>query len=156
GIFTLGQSLSLSGDVQFEGIPLFAPEFFYRVTPLDTMKRKAFVRGMQQLSEEGAVQLFRQPDIGREEWMAGVVGVLQIDVMVYRLRGEYGVETRLEPLPYHLVRWVVEGEAQRLPTGAIHAEDQKGRPVVLFEHQWSLPRVLSNNEGLVLSDIAPR
>jgi len=156
GIFALGQTLSLGGDVQFDGVPLFAPEFFYRVAPLDSMKRKAFSRGMEQLSQEGAVQLFHLPDRGREEWIVGVVGVLQIEVLVHRLRGEYTVETQPQPLPYHLVRWVEEGVANRLPAGAAHALDGRDRPVILLEHEWSLPRLLQYNEGLKVTDIAPR
>jgi len=156
GQFSLGETLSMDGNVQYEGIPMFAPEFFYRVAPMDSMRRKSFVKGIDQLSQEGAIQIFRPPDSGREEWYVGVVGVLQMEVMVHRLKNEYTTEVRAEPLSYHNVRWITQGKADRLPAGCVHAVDQKERPVVLFEHEWSIPRTLSYNEGLELTDTAPR
>ena len=155
GVFALGESYSTDGAARFEGIPLFAPEFFYRISAEDSIKRKAFAKGVEQLSQEGAVQLFRLPDVGREEWIAGVVGVLQMDVLVHRLRGEYNVTARVENLPYTRVRWAM-GPTDRLPVGCTKAMDGNGRPVLLFENEWSIPRALSYNEGLELTDIAPR
>nr|MDD6335435.1 peptide chain release factor 3 [bacterium] len=156
GLFHLGETLSQSGKICYEGIPLFAPEYFARVSAMDSMKRKAFSRGMTELAEEGAVQLFRPPDSGREEWIAGVVGMLQLDVLKYRLQGEYGVEARMESMPVHYARWIVSGKADRLPSDASRAFDGQGRAVLLFEHEWSIRRAMEYNPGLELTDIAPR
>ena len=103
GIFRLGDTLSNGNPVKYSGIPLFAPEFFCRVSPVDSMKRKQFMKGVTQLSQEGAIQTFKRPGIGREEIIAGVVGVLQMDVLEYRLKSEYGVELTREPLSLSLI-----------------------------------------------------
>ena len=71
------------------------------------MKRKQFLKGVSQLSQEGAIQTFKRPNIGREEMIAGVVGVLQMDVLEYRLKSEYGVNILRENLPFRFVRWIV-------------------------------------------------
>ena len=81
---------------QFEGIPTFAPEHFARVRQIDTMKRKQFIKGINQIAQEGAIQIFQEFNTGMEEIIVGVVGVLQFDVLKYRLENEYNVEIRLE------------------------------------------------------------
>ena len=92
GLFRLGDTL-VEGNrtFAFESIPIFPPENFARVSPKDSMKRKQFLKGIEQLAEEGAIQLYKQPDIGTETYIIGVVGVLQLDVLEYRLKTEYGV-----------------------------------------------------------------
>lgn len=158
GIFHLGETLSVDGKIHYDGVPMFAPEHFARVWAMDSMKRKAFVKGISELSEEGAIQLFRPPDIGREEWIVGVVGMLQLEVLQHRLRGEYNVEARQEGLPFHYIRWIKEGfsPSLRLPSGCRVAQDLRGRHVLLFENEWSVRRVIDNNPGLELTDTAPR
>ncbi len=122
------------------------------------MKRKQFVKGITQLSEEGAIQTFRRPEIGREELIVGVVGVLQFDVLEHRLRGEYGVEIRREPLDYRFVRWIdsAEGPAQslKLSSTSICAQDRLGRDVILFQNEWSIRWAEENNKGLRLAETA--
>ena len=86
GIFRLGDTLATGKHIHFAGIPLFAPEHFARVSALDSMKRKQFVKGITQLSQEGAIQTFKRADIGREEIIVGVVGVLQFEVLEHRLK----------------------------------------------------------------------
>ena len=160
GIFRLGDTLSNGNPVKYSGIPLFAPEFFCRVSPVDSMKRKQFMKGVTQLSQEGAIQTFKRPGIGREEIIAGVVGVLQMDVLEYRLKSEYGVELTREPLSFLFVRWVVETpkplDKLRLTSTTHPAIDRSGRDVLLFENDWSIRLALENNEGLVLSETADR
>ncbi len=160
GIFRLGDTLSNGNPVKYSGIPLFAPEFFCRVSPVDSMKRKQFMKGVTQLSQEGAIQTFKRPGIGREEIIAGVVGVLQMDVLEYRLKSEYGVELTREPLSFRFVRWVVETpkplDKLRLTSTTHPAIDRSGRDVLLFENDWSIRLALENNEGLVLSETADR
>ena len=160
GIFRLGDTLCTGEPVRYAGIPLFAPEYFCRVAPEDSMKRKQFLKGVIQLSQEGAVQTFKRPHIGREEMIAGVVGILQMDVLEYRLKNEYGVVIHRESMPYRFVRWVVETpkplEKLRLTSTTAIAEDRSGRPVLMFDNEWSIRLATENNEGLVLAETADR
>ena len=160
GIFRLGDTICTGAPVRYSGIPLFAPEFFCRVSPVDSMKRKQFLKGVSQLSQEGAIQTFKRPNIGREEMIAGVVGVLQMDVLEYRLKSEYGVEITRETLPYRFVRWVAHTpkpmDRLRLTSTTVPAVDRAGRDVILFENEWSIRLATENNEGLVLNETADR
>ncbi len=160
GIFRLGDTICTGKHVRYGGIPLFAPEFFSRVSPEDSMKRKQFLKGITQLSQEGAVQTFKRPNIGREETIAGVVGELQMDVLEYRLKSEYSVQTVRENLPFRYVRWIVEAprpvDKLRLTSTTVPAEDRSGRPVLMFENEWSIRLACENNEGLVLAETADR
>ena len=94
----------------FEGIPTFAPEHFARVRQIDTMKRKQFLKGVNQIAQEGAIQIFQEFNTGMEEIIVGVVGVLQFEVLTYRLKNEYNVDVRLEQLPFEYIRWVENPE----------------------------------------------
>ena len=160
GIFRLGDTLCTGAPVRYSGIPLFAPEFFSRVSPVDSMKRKQFLKGITQLSQEGAIQTFKRPNIGREEMIAGVVGVLQMDVLEYRLKSEYGVDITRETLPYRFVRWVAQTpkpiDRLRLTSTTVPAIDRAGRDVLLFENEWSIRLAMENNEGLALNETADR
>ena len=111
GIFSIGDTLTTSKEkFAYEGIPTFAPEHFARVRQVDTMKRKQFVKGINQIAQEGAIQIFQEFNTGMEEIIVGVVGVLQFDVLKYRLQNEYNVEIRLENLPYEYIRWIENEE----------------------------------------------
>ena len=111
GIFSIGDTLCLSNEkFEFEGIPTFAPEHFARVRQIDTMKRKQFLKGVNQIAQEGAIQIFQEFNTGMEEIIVGVVGVLQFEVLTYRLQNEYNVEVRLDRLPYEYIRWVENKE----------------------------------------------
>ena len=160
GIFRLGDTLCTGEHVRYQGIPLFAPEFFCRVSPEDSMKRKQFLKGISQLSQEGAIQTFKRPNIGREEMIAGVVGILQMDVLEYRLKSEYGVNILRENMPFRYVRWVVETpkplDKLRLTSTTVPAIDRSGRDVLMFENEWSIRLACENNEGLVLAETADR
>ena len=78
------------------------------VSPKDTMKRKQFVKGMEQIAQEGAIQIFKIPDSGFEDVVVGVVGTLQFDVFEYRMKNEYGVDLRMSGLPYEHLRLIRE------------------------------------------------
>ena len=160
GVFRLGDTLCTGSPVRYSGIPLFAPEFFSRVSPVDSMKRKQFLKGITQLSQEGAIQTFKRPNIGREEMIAGVVGVLQMDVLEYRLKSEYGVDITRETLPYRFVRWIAQTprpvDRLRLTSTTVPAIDRAGRDVLLFENEWSIRLAMENNEGLALNETADR
>lgn len=160
GIFRLGDTLATGRHIHFAGIPLFAPEHFARVAALDSMKRKQFVKGITQLSQEGAIQTFKRADIGREEIIVGVVGVLQFEVLEHRLKHEYGVDIRMEQLSFRCVRWVQESPVSidrlRLTSTTRRALDRVGRDVLLFENEWSVQWALDNNDGLALAETADR
>ncbi len=158
GIFSIGDTLCLSDDkFEFEGIPTFAPEHFARVRQVDTMKRKQFLKGVDQIAQEGAIQIFQEFNTGMEEIIVGVVGELQFDVLTYRLENEYNVEVKLEKLPYEFIRWIVNWD--EVDVSAIQGtsdmkkvKDLKGDPLLLFINSWSVGMVEERNPGLILSE----
>lgn len=157
GIFSIGDTITTSPEkFAYEGIPTFAPEHFARVRQVDTMKRKQFIKGINQIAQEGAIQIFQEFNTGMEEIIVGVVGVLQFDVLKYRLKNEYNVDIILETLPYEHIRWIENEEIDmdRL-TGTSDMKkikDLKERPLLLFVHEWSIRMTLERNDGLVLSE----
>ena len=159
GIFSIGDTLTSSPKkYAYEGIPTFAPEHFARVRQVDTMKRKQFIKGINQIAQEGAIQIFQEFNTGMEEIIVGVVGVLQFDVLKYRLENEYNVDIRLENLPYEYIRWIenTEIELDKL-TGTSDmkkVKDLKGRPLLLFVNEWSIRMTEDRNKGLVLTEFA--
>ena len=157
GIFSIGDTLcSPSKKFAFEGIPTFAPEHFARVRQVDTMKRKQFIKGLEQIAQEGAIQIFQEYNTGMEEIIVGVVGVLQFDVLEYRLNNEYNVEIRLERLPYEHIRWIENKDIDLYKivgtSDMKKIKDLKGRPLLLFINAWSVGMTLDRNEGLELSE----
>ncbi len=158
GIFSIGDTLcSPKEKFQYEGIPTFAPEHFARVRQIDTMKRKQFVKGIQQIAQEGAIQIFQEFNTGLEEIIVGVVGVLQFDVLKYRLENEYNVEIRLDSLPYEHIRWIenkdeVDIEKLMGTSDMKKVKDMKGNPLLLFVNPWSVGMTLDRNKGLVLTE----
>ena len=160
GIFGIGDTVCTGKPIRFDGIPMFAPEIFARVHTSDTMKRKQFIKGVTQLAQEGAIQIFKENDIGIEEIIVGVVGQLQLEVLAYRLKNEYNVEPSITNLPYRFVRWVlsrdIDPKTLRLSSSCRLAQDNSGRPVILFENDWSIRWALENNKGLQLTDSVSR
>ncbi len=157
GIFSIGDTICMPKEqFQYEGIPTFAPEHFARVRQMDTMKRKQFVKGITQIAQEGAIQIFQEFNTGMEEIIVGVVGVLQFEVLKYRLENEYNVDIRLESLPYEHIRWVENKEIDMTKlTGTSDmkkVKDMKGNPLLLFVNQWSIGMTVDRNEGLKLSE----
>ena len=160
GIFSIGDTLCAPGKkFRFDPIPTFAPEHFRRVRPLDTMKRKQFLKGMEQIAQEGAIQIFKTPYTGMEEVIVGVVGTLQFDVLEYRLKNEYGVELYMEGLPYEYLRWIendtgepIKEEQLILGTDVKLVEDYKGNQLLLFASQWSIHWVQDKNKDLTLTE----
>ncbi len=160
GLFHLGDTLCDGPRLRFSSIPIFAPEFFARVRPEDSMKRKQFMKGLTQLAEEGAIQLFTRTETGFEELLVGVVGMLQFEVLEHRLKSEYGVTMLKDSLAYRFVRWVekasVPVDKLKLTSTSGRAKDGDGRDVLLFENEWSIRLATENNQGLALTDIASR
>jgi peptide chain release factor 3 len=143
GIFLIGDTLTGGGSpVRYAPLPQFPPEYFARAFMLDPMKRKQLKKGLEQLAQEGSVQLFRPPE-GREgESIVGAVGELQFDVVRHRLQAEYSVEVRMERLSFSLARWV---EGEPLPLADLESQlygygalDVHGNHVVLFKGDWQL------------------
>ncbi len=158
GMFSIGDTICTPGRVfRFEGIPTFAPEHFARVTLMDSMKRKQFVKGIEQIAQEGAIQIFQQIKGGMEEVIVGVVGVLQFDVLKFRLENEYNVEVRLDTLPYEYIRWIVNKDEIDIDAIVGTSDmkivaDMKGSPLLLFANSWSVGMVEDRNPGLILEE----
>jgi peptide chain release factor 3 len=158
GIFSIGDTICTSNEkFAIEGIPTFAPEHFARVRQMDTMKRKQFIKGISQIAQEGAIQIFQEFNTGMEEIIVGVVGVLQFEVLEYRLKNEYNVDIKLETLPYEHIRWIEnpqEIDVSRIvgTSDMKKIKDLKDNPLLLFVNSWSVGMVLERNENLKLSE----
>ncbi len=157
GLFSIGDTICTTGKkFEYEGIPTFAPEHFCRVVQLNTMKRKQFVQGVTQIAQEGAIQIFQEYTAGMSEIIVGVVGVLQFDVLKYRLENEYGCEIRLETLPYNYIRWIKDPSTDVTKLKRVNdvkkVKDMKENPLLLFTNEWTIRTVLENNEGLELME----
>ena len=162
GIFSIGDTVCMPGQkFRFAGIPTFAPEHFSRVSPKDTMKRKQFIKGTEQIAQEGAIQIFKVPNTGMEEVIVGVVGTLQFDVFQYRMRSEYGVELRMESLPYEFLRFITKSPVAdlkdlNLSSDAELLEDYKGNSLLVFSSLWSIDYNIKKNPGLELAEAISR
>ena len=162
GIFSIGDTVCMPGQkFRFAGIPTFAPEHFSRVSPKDTMKRKQFIKGTEQIAQEGAIQIFKVPGTGMEEVIVGVVGTLQFDVFQYRMRSEYGVELRMENLPYEHLRFITKSPVAdlkdlNLSSDAELLEDYKGNSLLVFSSLWSIDYNIKKNPGLELAETISR
>jgi len=159
GIFSIGDTLCENAKkFKFEGIPTFAPEYFARVRTIDTMKRKQFIKGITQIAQEGAIQVFKELHIGIEEIIVGVVGVLQFEVLEYRLKHEYSVDIKLDRLSYKYIRWIestdIDIENLNLTSDSKKVKDLKDRNLLIFQSDWAISWALEHNKGLILSDIA--
>jgi len=157
GIFSIGDTVcDPSMKVQFEGIPTFAPEHFAMITQVDTLKRKQFVKGVEQIAQEGAIQIFTEPGGGMERIIVGVVGVLQFEVLEYRLKNEYNVEIRREDLPYEHIRWIVDRaidpKSLNLTSDTKWVTDLRGNNLLIFADEWNIRWALEKNPGLELTE----
>jgi peptide chain release factor 3 len=156
GVLRIGDSLCEGAPLEFEGIPRFSPEHFVRVRLEDPLKRKQLKKGLDQLSEEGAVQLFFDRTRGEREPILGAVGVLQFEVIQHRLRSEYRVAIGFDRLPYQIARWI-EGPSAgeravldrfELPGRTTCVLDVEDRPLVLFDSEWLLRMAETDHPGL--------
>ena len=141
-----------AGDI----IGVFEPEHFMRVSPKDTMKRKQFIKGTEQIAQEGAIQIFKIPGAGLEEVIVGVVGTLQFDVFEYRMKNEYNVDLRMTSLPYDHLRLIESMDCHPdeivLCTGAAVLQDFRDRYLLALDGEWSVGFLTKHNPGLVLAD----
>ena len=157
GIFAIGDTIcSPKKKFEFESIPTFAPEHFMRVRQKDTLKRKQFVKGTTQIAQEGAIQIFHEPDSGMEEVIVGVVGVLQLEVFEYRMKNEYNVDLFKEGLPYSYIRWIdnkdIDPKTLKLSSDTKLVKDFRDNYLLLFTSEWNIRWALERNEGLELSE----
>jgi peptide chain release factor 3 len=142
GIFRIGDTVTQSGAVEFPPIPRFQPEHFGTLRAMDSGRQKQFLKGIEQLEEEGMIQLFFAEEGRRSEPVIGVVGELQFDLLRSRLETEYNTETRLTTLPYTFARWVPQDLAEsgriRQPGSSRLMSDAHGNRVMLFSSEWEL------------------
>ena len=157
GLFAIGDTITVPGKkFRYSGIPTFEPEHFMRVSPKDTMKRKQFIKGTEQIAQEGAIQIFKIPGAGLEEVIVGVVGTLQFDVFEYRMKNEYNVDLRMSSLPYDHLRLIESMDCHPdeivLCTGAAVLQDFRDRYLLAFDGEWIVGFLTKHNPGLVLAD----
>jgi peptide chain release factor 3 len=159
GSLRIGDTLAEDGPLQIEEMPRFSPEHFARITVKDPLRRKHLDKGLRQLSEEGAAQVFYATTHAGPEPLVGAVGRLQFDVLLHRLASEYGVTATLSNLPYGYARWVTgpEEEIGRLGASAGRSlvYDAKNRPLLLFESEWTMRHTIDRHENLQFHDVAP-
>jgi len=159
GTLRIGDTLSARGPLEFSGIPRFAPEHFARIHVSDPLRRKHLDTGLRQLSDEGAAQVFYTETVAGPTPIVGAVGILQFDVMVFRLENEYGVPCRLDRMSYTQARWVVGPADEIERVGRAHGRllvyDAKNNPLILFEDAWSLRAALTHETMLSYLESAP-
>ena len=156
GVFQIGDTLGLDCHFRFDRLPQFSPEHFARVLNMDTGKYKQFQKGVEQLVEEGTVQVFRTVGRHTEEMILGVVGELQFEVFSFRLQAEYGATIRLERLPYQLARWVRSEQPidlEKLSSlSSLTTQDQNGNYVVLCESEYALNWLEEQNSRVTFAE----
>jgi len=160
GQYRIGDTLSEDDRFEFESVPRFSSEYFAIVRTKDPLRRKQMEKGLEQLSEEGTVQIFQQLQMGMKDPIVGVVGALQLEVLQYRLDHEYGADVILDRLDFSHARWVVgsnfdprkfdwEGNRQTV-------EDRDGLPLVLFRDDWALQHAQEKHPELKFLTEAPQ
>lgn len=159
GVFAIGDTIYMGQKLEYEGIPSFSPELFAYLRNPNPSKFKQFQKGVTELREEGAVQIMYSADESRREPILAAVGQLQFEVVQFRLKNEYGVETLLDPLPYSVARWVGGGWEALNKVGrlfnTVTVKDSWGRPVLLFRNEWNCQQVQGEHPALDLRAIAP-
>lgn len=152
GLFAIGDTISTTGGFNFKPLPQFQPEIFARIRPADVGKRKSFDKGMLQMTQEGTVQLMRS--LHDHDPLIAAVGRLQFDVLQYRLREEYRVETVLDALPFTCSAWLDGDPATfKAPSASMIVKDQRDRVVVLFGDQLMKTIARDRNPGHTLRDM---
>ncbi len=138
GNFQIGDTIYAGKDpVRFEPLPQFTPELFMRVTAKNVMKQKSFHKGMQQLVQEGAVQLYRTYATG--DYILGAVGQLQFEVFKFRMQNEYNSEVVMTPIGNRTARWIEPDQLDEKMSSSrnLLVKDVHGDPLFLFENQYA-------------------
>lgn len=159
GVFAIGDTIYNGKKLEYEGIPCFSPEIFAYLRNPNPSKFKQFRKGVNELREEGAVQIMYSADEAKRDPILAAVGQLQLEVVQFRMQNEYGVETRIEMLPFSVARWVDGGWEILEKVGrlfnTVAVKDSWGRPILLFKNEWNCQQVESENPELKLNTIAP-
>jgi peptide chain release factor 3 len=159
GVFAIGDTIYNGKKLEYEGIPCFSPELFAYIKNPNPSKFKQFQKGIQELREEGAIQIMYAVDDFIREPILAAVGQLQFDVVQFRMLSEYGAETKIEPLSYSIARWVAGGWEALAKVGRLFntmtVKDNWDRPVLLFKNEWNLQQVKEDHPKLVLYSTAP-
>ena len=152
GDFQIGDTLcTCKPPIFFEPLPTFPPELFALVLPKDTMKAKQFQKGVQQLAQEGAIQVYHNE---YNETVIGAVGQLQFEVFQYRVENEYNAPVRMQPLDFQVARWVKDADLDKIKSTldgrTMLVFDRFDRPLILFANQFSLTYYKERHSDMVL------
>ncbi|ANF98224.1 peptide chain release factor 3 [Paenibacillus bovis] len=155
GIFRIGDSLSEGSSIVFDELPTFSPEIFAKVTAKNALKYKQYQKGIDQLTEEGTIQVFNT--VSFDDTILGVVGQLQFEVFEYRMRNEYGVEVQLQRMPFQFARWIVAEnlDPSKFRINSTLVKDKKGNYVVLFENEYAMRTAMEKNPDAQFLQTAP-
>ncbi|RCX19587.1 peptide chain release factor 3 [Fontibacillus phaseoli] len=155
GIFRIGDSLSQGSEIVFDELPVFSPEIFAKVTVKNALKHKQYQKGIDQLTEEGTIQVFTT--VGFEDTLLGVVGQLQFEVFEYRMKGEYGVDVVLQRMPFQFARWIVADkiDPSKFRINSTLVKDKKGNYVALFENEYAMRTAMEKNPDAKFLEMAP-
>ena len=165
GQYRIGDTLAEGKEFEFEGVPRFSPEHFSVIRSKDPLRRKQMEKGLEQLAEEGTIQIFQQLQMGMRDPIVGVVGVLQFEVLQYRIEHEYGALIALDRLPYTYARWVTvaPGSAKTFDSktfdwegNRLTVQDRDGLMLILFRDEWAMQHAEEKHPELVLHDAAPQ
>jgi peptide chain release factor 3 len=156
GIFRIGDSLAEKEEIVFDELPTFSPELFAKVTVKNAMKHKQYQKGIDQLTEEGTVQVFYSTG-GFDETILGVVGQLQFEVFEYRMKMEYGVDIELHRMPFQFARWLAGDriDTSKFRINSTVVRDKKDRLVALFESEYALRTAMEKNPDVTFLETAP-
>lgn len=156
GIFRIGDSLVQGGNFVYDELPTFSPELFCKVTVKNALKHKQYQKGIDQLTEEGTIQVFHSTG-PFDETILGVVGQLQFEVFQHRMKGEYGVDVILQRLNYQFARWIVGDKIDpgKFRINSQLVKDKKDNYVALFESEYALRSAMERNEDLKFLPNAP-
>jgi peptide chain release factor 3 len=159
GTLRIGDTLSEGTAFEYAELPRFSPEIFARVRAKDALRRKQFEKGLEQLSQEGAIQIFQPRGGGMRDPILGAVGALQFEVLQYRLLHEYGADLALERLPHQVARWVsgegFDPDRFEAEVDALCVEDRDQNPIALFKSEWNLNYAAGRHPGWTWSPTAP-
>jgi len=156
GIFRIGDSLSQGKDIVYNELPTFSPEIFAKVMIKNALKQKQYQKGIDQLTEEGTIQVFYSAG-GFSETIIGVVGQLQFEVFQYRMQAEYGVDVQLQRMSYQFARWIVDDkiDPSKFRINSTLVKDKKDNYVALFENEYAMRTAMDKNPDTKFLEVAP-
>ena len=156
GIFRIGDSLSQGTEIVFDELPTFSPEIFAKVTVKNALKHKQYQKGIDQLTEEGTIQVFQSTG-NFDETILGVVGHLQFEVFEHRMRSEYGVEIQLHRMTFQFARWIVDDkiDPSKYRINSTLVKDKKDNYVALFENEYAMRTAMEKNPTSKFLETAP-